>query len=392
MTRLLTRSNNTATLSGSTLMWTITAIVGIIFGVLYFLQPDTNDECWYKLSMLSYIKEPSPSAFFESVWDCCKHHYLYDNGRFANVVGAVMLLLPRWLSAVLLGGAVAFSMVLSARIAGIWRKSVPAYIALVFLWVFALPWNDKMLTLVFSYNYVCGAVLSLMLLSCALRAKKMSIIASFALALITGLWHEGFSGPVLCAIAALAVTHRRYRTKRIGAMLLGLALGIAYLWLAPGTANRAAIFQGQLGDGLRDPFIAWYYGVVCYAALAIVIIRVFVGHQRQAMASSPMFITMVVAMLGAWNVWRYFMGGARTAMGCTAFSIVLFIALTAGRLRGHHRHRRPSAVRRYAVAAATMALSALMIVNLTATIIGVSNVKECCRIMAEHYSKAPSED
>ena len=112
----ITRPNNTASKRSATAIWIITAIVGIIFGVLYFLQPDTNDECWYKLSMIPYLKEPSLSAFFESVWNCCKHHYLYDNGRFANVVGTVMLLLPRWISAVILGGAVAYCMALSARL------------------------------------------------------------------------------------------------------------------------------------------------------------------------------------------------------------------------------------------------------------------------------------
>ena len=388
----ITRPNNTASKRSATAIWIITAIVGIIFGVLYFLQPDTNDECWYKLSMIPYLKEPSFSAFFESVWNCCKHHYLYDNGRFANVVGTVMLLLPRWISAVILGGAVAYCMALSARLAGIWRKGVPAYVVLIFLWVFAMPWNDKMLTLIFSYNYICGAALSLLLIAITLRAKKMSIIASFALALITGLWHEGFAGPLLCAIAALAMVHRRYRSKRIAAIILGLALGITYLWLAPGTDCRVARYPSGFGSGLREPFIGWYYGVICYATLAFAILRVFVRRHRHAMASSPLFIAMLVAMLGAWGVWRYFMGGARTAIGCTAYAIVLLMALTAGRLSGRHVQGTPSSVRRYAIAAATMTLAALMAVNLTATIIGVANVRDCSRIMTERYSQSPAED
>ena len=41
----ITRPNNTASKRSTTAIWIITAIVGIIFGVLYFLQPDTNDEC-----------------------------------------------------------------------------------------------------------------------------------------------------------------------------------------------------------------------------------------------------------------------------------------------------------------------------------------------------------
>ncbi|MGM9846160.1 MAG: hypothetical protein ACI30K_08040 [Muribaculaceae bacterium] len=390
--KLLTPSNGYTSNTRANIMWFITALMGIIFGVLYFLQPDTNDECWYKLSMIPYLKEPSLSAFFESVWNCCKHHYLYDNGRFANVVGTVMLLLPRWISAVILGGAVAYCMALSARLAGIWRKSVPAYVVLIFLWVFALPWNDKMLTLIFSYNYICGAALSLLLIALTLRVKSMSTGASFAIALLVGLWHEGFAGPMLCAIAALAVVHRRYRSKRIAAILIGLVLGITYLWLAPGTANRVAIYKAVLGSGLRDPFVVWYYGVVCYATLALAILRVFVRRHRHAMASSPLFIVMLVAMLGALGVWRYFMGGARTALGCTMYAIVLLMALTAGRLSGRRGRRTPSAVRRYAVAAATLILAALMAVNLTATIIGVANVRNCSRIMAERYSQSPAED
>ncbi len=388
--RTMTPTHNTASHTRANIMWIITALIGIVFGVLYFLLPDTNDEYWFKTPMLPYIKEPSLSAFFESVWDCCHIHYLYDNGRLANVVGAVMLLLPRWLSAVLLGGSVAYSMVLSARIAGIWRKSVPAYIALVFLWVFALPWNDKMLTLIFSYNYVCGAALSLLLIAITLRAKKMSIIASFALALITGLWHEGFSGPLLCAIAALAVTHRRYRTKRIGAMLLGLALGIAYLWQAPGTDCR---FSGiPFCSGVRNLVSGWYYGIVCYASIVIVLIRVFARRSRSLLVSSPTFITMLIAMIAAWGVWRVFMGGARITFTCSAFSLVLFLALTAGRLRVRRQPRHHTAFRRYAIAAGAASCCALIAVNLTASIISAAKARECSRMMIEQYRLTPDDD
>ena len=391
-TDTMTHSSGIASRTRSMLMWIITAIVGLSFGVLFFLQPDTTDECWYKLSMLSYIKDPSLSTFFESVWNCCRHHYLYDNGRLANVVGAVLLLMPRWLSAIILGSAVAYCTALSARIAGIWRKSLPAYIALVFLWVFALPWNDKMLTLVFSYNYICGAALSLMLLAFTLSDKKMSVGAYFALALVTGLWHEGFSGPMLCAIAALAVVHRRYRNKRIVAIALGLALGITYLWLAPGTDCRNEFLHVGFGNGLRDLRLGWYYGVVCYASIAIILLRSFSRRSRHTFASSPTLIAMLVTMLAAWGVWRYFMFGPRTAFACTVFAIVLFVALTAGRLRLRRQRRHHSAIRRYAIVTISLACCAIIAGNITASIIGVANVRKCCRIMAEQYSKDPDRD
>ncbi|MGM9846159.1 MAG: DUF6056 family protein [Muribaculaceae bacterium] len=390
LSRPITHSYGSVLRTRITVMWILTAFIGIAFGVIFFLQPDANDEYWYKSPMIPFLKEPSLGAFFESMWDCCKYHYLYDNGRLANVVGALLLLTPRWLSALILGGAVAYCCVISARLAGIWRKSVPAYIALVFLWVFALPWNDKMLTLIYSYNYVCGAALSLMLLSCTLRAKKMSIIASFALALITGLWHEGYSGPTLCAIAALAVVHGRYRTKRVAAIILGLALGITYLWLAPGTGRRSAGIV--LGVGFRDLRLGWYYGVICYGAIAIILLRSFSRRIRHAFTSSPMLITMTAATLAAWGVWRYFMFGSRTAFACSAFAIVLFMALTSGRLRLRRQRRRHSAIHRYVIAGASMSCCALIAVNLTATISGIANISECSRIMIERYRLTPNDD
>ena len=360
--------------------WGITTVLAAVYAAMYYLHPHCYDECWYKDSMLSYVFAPTPRHFCESVWRCWVDHYESDNCRLANIIGAPLLLMPKWLSSALLGAAVGYSTMCAARLAGIWRRNLTAYFTLLFLWVIALPWNDVMLSTIFGMNYTMGIAVTLAAMAVFINSTKCSLAAACAIALVAGAWHEGFSAPLLCGLLTMAVFYRRYRTKRHIAIIIAIAIGITVICLAPGPWLRAHQMN-NLGYFLKHPFAGAYYGAICYIAAGLYIISCRrISHKRAAIP-----LGLFTSMIAAWVVWRIFYGLPRTIYVCTAFAIVLLTALLWGRYKiGLRILHFPSAARM----AFCISITAIIAMHFGACIAELTNLKRCDDIQRRDYPSA----
>lgn len=155
-----------------------------------------------------------------------------NNGRLANVIAVVLLLFPKWVGS---GAALicfAASVMLSLRMAGIdWKRSplVPLAIA---LFMFALPWRDRMGALDYQLNYLVSSFLAILLFYYLFYRKRRRMIPAFLIALLCGAWHEGISAPALCGILCVAAVSGRWRDRCVWTAVAGLSFGLLWLFLA----------------------------------------------------------------------------------------------------------------------------------------------------------------
>lgn len=131
-----------------------------MFAVLYAQTPLYADDLWYLEGM-----KPQTSGFRAFV--ACLHtvgrHWLHDTGRLANLICPPFLtLMPKWVYGIMIAAAIYVLIDYGRRISQAPPLSVRAGLWLVAV-VFAFPWLDCMLSVVFSLNYVLPAAMSAVL-------------------------------------------------------------------------------------------------------------------------------------------------------------------------------------------------------------------------------------
>lgn len=194
-------------------------------------------------------------------------HILHTNHfRLCNLLMPLIILLPRWIPALISGAALAALYLLAARIGRFADRPLRLGIFAAAL-AAAYPWPDQLYLTSFQLPYLWGPVAALWMLSLLWRGRGTPA----GLALLgwaIGFWHELPAGALLAAALAAAVRYPAMRTARTAAAAAGLAGGVATVALS--------FIYNSTGGGFVPPaihsastFVFLVPAVACLIAAAV---------------------------------------------------------------------------------------------------------------------------
>ncbi len=168
------------------------------------------------------------------------NHWLLINGRLANLLMILSVVMPQWLVNLCHGAVVGAMIWLLMLCSG--AKPLPWQAAAisVVMWKW-FPWHDNMASSDFMFNYPwsCVAMLGYSYLFLNVGKHRISIVVMVAVAFIAGWMHEGFSIPLCCASVVAILFSPKGIKKRQLPMFVALVAGTALCVFAPSTLMRA---------------------------------------------------------------------------------------------------------------------------------------------------------
>ncbi len=259
-------NNQSTTPSSSLLKWAVALslvslfLYGIGIALWQYFTPPIHDDITYQFvctgtSESDFWKLDGP--LIQSFSDACFsawNHWVLVNGRLANILMILFVPLPAWVLSVcqgLMSMVVAYLMFYFGLGRRCLRYSWLWAAVLLGIWKF-FPWYENFGSDDFMINYMWSCAFSLGLLYFIYNLKKVNTPAKIfgisVLAFCTGMMHEGFSLPVLFAVALLfffpgiAPGWRKNLPKgwrkRLAWPLAFLAVGCFVCVFAPSTIDR----------------------------------------------------------------------------------------------------------------------------------------------------------
>ena len=200
------------------MMLVIILAIILIYTLFSLLCPIMTDDYmfWRKyLTANNGSMMPSLSGYCNYVRDL----WLYENGRLANMLCApVVLWMPKLAWAIILAVIICAIYLLSARMVNGSRPVSP--LLLMSIWICSillLPWYDTSSLMLIDYalNYFPPTLLTLATIWAAYRIESGQpfrniyyYCAIVVIAFLAGIFHEGFSMPLLAAISVIAAVRR----------------------------------------------------------------------------------------------------------------------------------------------------------------------------------------
>lgn len=227
------------------LLW----VVGI--GFFFCGMPKYIDDFWYLENFRPWFEaqgidrpENGGNIFTagfpaESFYETLIYRYNTDNIRLGNILATLFLLFPKWLGSGIMTILFGWCAILIMKICGLnWRKS-PALPALLFLLTFCLPLHDQFGSLVFQFNYILPAWLTLLLYYKLKNGKgnPVNALITFIIGFVLGVTHEGFSVPVAVGLCSIFVLYRTWRCTDVMLSIIGLTAGFVILLSIPPVMN-----------------------------------------------------------------------------------------------------------------------------------------------------------
>lgn len=241
-------------LSISIVAFTAAAIAAALLMMPYFF-----DDFGY-MEFLKATEDGIPSPIdWGHFYDHWAWRFMHDNIRLANTACVFFTYLPKWVPDLIAAGLFAAAICLAMRYARIsWQR--PGAVAFLCLLLSVGPvWYDGILTLDFHLNYIYPTPMALAAVWIAIRRQRFNCFWALCLGGITGGWHEAFGLTAFCTIIGLMVVHRRLRRRHVVWLLVGLALGSAFLLKARGIGarwtDRGDVFEFQ--QFMERTLVAW---------------------------------------------------------------------------------------------------------------------------------------
>lgn len=263
---------------------------------------------------------------------------LVDNGRLSNTLIPLFLLFSPWkeLFPVITGCFVAF------LIWGVARLSFPgrriSLLPLLLSWacvVFLLPWRNSLFIADYSINYIWSAAITMLFMLVVMRGEKkgwppLLFALSLLLALIAGLWHEGFALATLGGFLLYTIFSRRrfaFQWWTVGIFYAGVTI---VNFLCPGMLERADNEFGILGLGASlFTMIADFLPVILLALLIVGLSFSRSGRKRlRECRENPWFMIGIGIIVVGVLLSVLFVHQPRSAFWPDLMAIVLCIMLS----------------------------------------------------------------
>jgi len=260
--------------------------------IFFCVMPWYLDDLWYAVHLKDWREGVPGASLWEGMVTTWCEHIDTDNVRLANMVFVPFLALPKWVGSGLAALLWGVCMVWSFSIAGVDARRSPLVVVALFLWAMLLPWYDGMGVECFQFNYIYSTFLSLLCLRIFMKSPAERVgdrspadAAGLNLLLlltgfVCGIWHEGFTAPLICITGFLLAFYPQWRTPRRLWLFAGLCLGMVWFLAWPTSWHRLDNVWGEdykFGPG-RVVFIALQH--LCVMALCIVMVVVLAVRRR----------------------------------------------------------------------------------------------------------------
>ncbi len=225
-------------------------VIAIVYTLFSYLTPYQWDDLRFLGMYLDY-NEGDYSFNFSAFIDTCVDVRLTDNGRLANILDILIVtFVPKWVFSICTGLVTAgiywfltkFVMTVTNRMHGF-----SDFMVLTAIWsisMVAFPWRDSIMIPDFSLNYLYSTFFSLWIIYVAngcennRRSNVLKTAGLCIVALIAGMFHEGFSAAVLGGLGVYALS-RRFRLPLSWWMTVcAYTLGTIFVLSSPGILYR----------------------------------------------------------------------------------------------------------------------------------------------------------
>ena len=239
------------------------------------------------------------------VWNSIMNHYVAVNGRLANIIVYIMLLLPLWIVKAVAGLTMSALFFLITFCCWRYCRSIMARLMAIsvsaFLFWTAFPWYDSFQSYAFQTNYVLPSVFVLLYVIAWERVGRVSFSAFVALtffAVFVGWMHEGFTCPLIAASLFSLVFDKYYRKRRVW-LVVALVVGLVFS-MSGASMARATLSLGRGGSfGYASVLtrMSTQLWVVWLATFSFIIFYV----RRREFWSTSVFRLLLMLMVGAWT-------------------------------------------------------------------------------------------
>lgn len=287
------------------LLWIILFAIGM--GVFLIGTPKYIDDYWYMLTTRTWFEsqgifypENGGNIFaaglpFDAILASWSDHWYGDNARLGNLLVTIFLLFPKWFGSGLMWGCFLYSMWGSFQLSGIyWHRSPLVPIALG-MWMFLLPWREYMGCMVYQFNYIFPTALAMICLFIVFKRSRgwKYPISAVLIGFFCGMSHEGISVPLTGGLMALVLFFNELRSKRSYALIVGLMIGILFLFISPGARMRFGLICSEFIINMWDLL---FTSIPLMVMLVLVLYRIIkVGYR--SVASDRMIIFCTISSL-----------------------------------------------------------------------------------------------
>lgn len=363
--------------------------VAILFTVIYFLTPLYGDDLWF---LIGTNKSPSRLETFMTLVERTSQRWHTETGRFVNMISPPFLgLIPKWIMDLLCGVFIYLLFRLSIRVSGVRRNDYIGILLVASITLF-MPWYDSMFSRMFTINYVWTAVANLFFILLMFRSLRgegkgtsetvLTVIYSF----FVGWMHEGFSVPVLCGFAGIALWRRMRKLPlppRSWAYILSYLFGAVIITLSPMFNQRAS------GSGTRlTDMPLWEVGLMTGPPVLILLAFIVVmiccrKHLGRNTDETQTLILAVIVSVVSLLVTAIFYGGPRA---CFFSDLMDFIAIAMILSKSSRQDRGNGVGRKIIFLCAVI----LPLVNLCYAIKVQSKLKKECDEIQKLFLESPT--
>ena len=295
--------------------WVWLLLFSVGFGIFLIVTPKYFDDYWYLADTASWFEKqgidyPSDGGNVfkygipEELLETIHMHLNQDTARLCNVVAALSLLLPKWVASSISWIALIFTLwgifrLCRLKISRSWLVAIGiGMVTLTFLWY------EVMGDVIYQFNYIVsgGLCVGLLLLTREPSKGVLKVVFLCLYAFITGLWHEGFTVPLLGSYLILLF----YRENRNNSIYIAtLILFLCVIWhfggaRLTGSSTYGRIFRAD-GLSLSHVLLTIYYHRTFWIALGLIVIFIL-KKGIGAFLRIPLLTCMTTGLIVAWGI------------------------------------------------------------------------------------------
>lgn len=291
------------------------------WAVMFCFMPLYVDDLWFGLTLRPWIDGSASGFPFSEIWNVYVHHWQVDNVRLANIFYVPTLLLPRWLPSIFIALAWGVAIYWLARLLELPKRGVGLFSLLLFFLAFALPWYDSIGALCYQFNYPLSSFVAIGAIYYAFRGRNWLI--ALLVGLILGAWHEGFGIPLLFGLGFAFLLSHQLRSPHVLALLIGILLGTAWLFISPAVTSRAPGAE-TIFSLSRFSYLLTLHPVFW---LMLILIAISLFKKRGSQLASPLFIVFAISAIVSYGIHFATVNAPRAGWWCELASAAAVICL-----------------------------------------------------------------
>lgn len=188
-----------------------------------------------------------------------KSLYFTDNSRLSNVAVVLLLNLPGFFYKTIEILSLVIGLVLMLRLSDVGAGRWKALSFFVFMFVFAPMWQQSVFSFDYAYNYIVPVPLLFGMLYITLNSDRFPVWFGVLLGLLLGAWHESYSLLYLAGTFFVYISDRKWADKKRIIWFVAVLCGFLWIFLNPGSWNRAGVYYHLDLKGFLRPIVAWPY-------------------------------------------------------------------------------------------------------------------------------------